>query len=200
MNYTAFRSVVAGAALMGLGFATSAFAGGSLLLPLSSTEASSSCTESLCIDAPPPDGSGGWGFNSVLNAPVTTLPVGKPATFTVTVLQPSSLPFCNDGGESGSITLTYNSTNDFSLNLTDSRGNTGTNPFDRGGVATFLYSGDFFCHTDQSVAFTFTPLKPTPNALVTATVTVGSQTAPPFVGGQEVSETFPVSIVQKYYH
>ena len=198
MNYVAFPRAVAAAAVLGLSFATSAFAGGSLLLPFSNNEAWSSCTESLCIDAPPPDGSGGWGFNSAINAPVTILPVGTPATFTVTVMQPSSLPFCNGGNESGSITLTYNSTNDFSLNLTDSRGVTGTNPFDRGGVATFLYSGDFFCHTDQSVGFTFTPLNPTPNALVTATVNVGSQTTPPFVGGQEVSETFPVSIVRKY--
>jgi len=197
MNYTGIRRVVIGVTILGLSFATAAFAGSAVSLPGVDNEAWSSCTESLCIDAPPPDGSGGWGFNSAINAPVTTLPVGTPATFTVTLMQPNTgpLPFC---GDNGSITLTYNSTNDFSLNLTDSRGNTGINPFDRGGVATFLYSGDFFCHSDQSVAYTFTPLNPTINALVTATITVGSQATPPFVGGQEVSETFPVTIVKKY--
>src|ERR1035441_1407636 len=65
------------------------------------------------------------------------------------------------------ITLRYSS-QDFSLTPTDSRLNTGTNPFDRGGVETFSYTGDFLCHTDQSVAFTFTPQNPTPTALVTA--------------------------------
>lgn len=156
----------------------------------STNESWSSCTESLCIDAPPEgpqglDGSGGWGWNSKTNAPVTSLAVGKPATFTVTVLQPSSVPFC--GQDPLTITLTYSS-QDFSLNPIDSRSNTGTNPFDRGGVETFSYSGDFLCHADQSVAFTFTPQNPTATALVTATVNVD---------GQRASETFPVQIVKK---
>jgi hypothetical protein len=185
MTYITLRRAVLALAVLGLSFATPAFAG---------NEAWSSCTESLCIDAPPPDGSGGWSFNSATNTPTTLLILGVPAKFTVTLLQPSSTPFCNDGEEYGSITLTYNDT-DFKLSLTDSRGNTGTNPFLRGGVATFLYSGDFFCHTAQSVAYAFTPLSPNPNALVTATITVSSQDTPPFVGGQEVSETFPVEIL-----
>jgi len=152
-------------------------------------ESWSSCTGMLCIDAPPQgpkglDGSGGWGWNSVANAPVKSLTVGKPAAFTVTVLQPGTLPFC--GAANLTITLTYSS-QDFTLSTTDSRANTGTNPFDRGGVTTFTYYADFLCHTDQSVAFTFTPLNPTSTALVTATVSVG---------GQQASETFPVQIVK----
>jgi hypothetical protein len=152
-------------------------------------ESWSSCTESLCIDAPPQgplglDGSGGWGWNNSANAPVTSLTVGTPANLTVTVLQPPTPVFCT----SGSITLTYSS-QDFSLNLTDSGGNTGiagsSVSFDRGGVATFSYNADFFCHQDQSIAYTFTPRNSTNTALVTATV---------HVGGQEASETFPVSI------
>jgi len=153
-------------------------------------ESWSSCNQSLCIDAPPEgpqglDGSGGWGWNSQTNSPVTVLTVGTAAPFTVTVLQPSSIPFC--GQDPLTITLTYSS-QDFSLNPTDSRSNTGSNPFDRGGVETFSYTGDFLCHMDQSVAFTFTPQNPTLSALVTATVNVA---------GQQVSETFPVAIVKK---
>ena len=175
-------------------FATVALAGVPIPPP-SALESWSSCNDSLCIDAPPQgpqglDGSGGWGWNSSINAPVTSLVVGKPASFTVTVLQPGSLPFCDigDNPTTGTITLTYSS-QDFSLNLTDSRDNTGTNPFDRGGVATFSYTADFWCHTDQSVAFTFTPRNTTNNAFVTATVSVG---------GAQVSETFPVAIVLKH--
>ncbi len=149
----------------------------------------SSCNQSLCIDAPPEgpqglDGSGGWGWNSKTNSPVTSLTVGTAAQFTVTVMQSSSVPFC--GQDPLTITLAYSS-QDFSLSSTDSSGNTGSNPFDRGGVETFTYTGDFLCHMDQSVAFTFTPQNPTPTALVTATVNVG---------GQQVSETFPVAIVK----
>lgn len=150
----------------------------------------SSCTSMLCIDAPPQgpgglDGSGGWGWNSVTNKPVDTVYVGKPANFTVTVLQPSTVPFC--GGQSLTITLTYSS-RDFVLNLTDSASNLGVNPFERGGVAVFTYSGSFLCHTDQSIAYTFTPQHTINTALVTATVSVD---------GQQASETFPVEIDKK---
>jgi hypothetical protein len=66
-----------------------------------------------------------------------------------------------------------------------------TNPFNRGGVAVFSYSGDFFCHYPaQSDSFTFTPLNPTSTALVTATIIVDGT-------GQQASETFPVAIVKK---
>jgi hypothetical protein len=185
----AIRRAVIAVAGLGFVFATTAFAANGQP-PFATNESWSSCTESLCIDAPPQgpnglDGSGGWGFGAT--APVTSLKVLKPATFTVTVLQPSSLPFCDSGSTTGTITLTYSS-QDFSLNTSDSRGNTGTNPFDRGGVETFSYTGDFWCHTDQSVAFTFTPQNPTNTALVTATVNVG---------GQQASETFPVAITKK---
>ncbi len=146
-------------------------------------ESWSSCTESLCLDAPPgpagEDGSSGWGYDSSIGGGVKTLTVGVPAQLTVYVLQPIPV------GVPGSITLTYSS-HDFTLSPTSSRGNTGTNPFDRGGVETFSYDADFFNHNDQADNFTFTPVNPTATALVTATV---------HVGGQEVSETFPVAIV-----
>jgi hypothetical protein len=154
----------------------------------------SSCSANLCIDAPPEgkaglDGSGGWGWNSKTNAPVTKLYVGKPASFTVTVLQPSSLPLC--GQPSLTITLTYSSW-DVTLNTTDSGGTVGVNPFDRGGVETFTYSGDFLCHGDQSVAFTFTPVHSTDTAMVTATVSSSTNS-----GAEQASETFPVEITKK---
>jgi hypothetical protein len=177
-------------ALVAFWIVTSSAARAQSATVVTTSESWSSCTESLCIDAPPEgpqglDGSGGWGWNNKTNAPVTALTVNKPASFTVTVLQPSTVPFC--GQDPLTITLTYSS-QDFSLSPTDSRSNTGNNPFDRGGVETFSYSGDFLCHTDQSVAFTFTPQNITPEALVTATV---------HVGGQQASETFPVQIVKK---
>jgi hypothetical protein len=151
----------------------------------------SSCTSTLCIDAPPQgpqglDGSGGWGWDASKNEPVQALVMGKPANFTVTVLQTSDVLLCGSG-DTLTITLTYSS-RDFSLNTTDSRGTAGSNPFDRGGVETFSYTGDFLCHMDQSVAFTFTPQHSTATAPVTATVNVS---------GQQVSETFTVAIDKK---
>jgi len=188
---TTLRRAVIAVAALGAGFGTAAVAGVVLPPPPPSTtiESWSSCTQFLCIDAPPQgpqglDGSGGWGWNSSANAPVTSLTVGKPATFTVTVLQPDPPP-CTD---EGSITLTYSS-QDFSLSPTSGAGKTATNPFDRGGVATFSYSVDDLCHTDKSDSFTFTPQNPTGTALVTATVNVG---------GEQVSETFPVAILRKH--
>lgn len=172
------------------GFVTSAFADPpGPPLGQSSLEAWSSCTATLCIDAPPDgpkglDGSGGWGWDNATNGPVTSLQVGQPAGFTVTVLQPTGTPACGVG--SGSVTLTYSS-QDFSLNGTDSRGVAGAPTFARGGVEVYQYGGDFWCHTAQSVAYTFTPQNPTQEALVTATVAVN---------GQQASETFPVSITQ----
>ena len=160
-------------------------------------ESWSSCTSTLCIDAPPEgpkglDGSGGWGWNNVANAPVTSLAVGKAAWFTVTMLQPLSLPYCN-GSNTVTITLTYSS-QDFSLSALDSGGNAGvSNAFDRGGVSTYTYSGNFLCHTDQSMAYSFTPKNPTNTALVTATITVFSA---PGTVLQQASETFPVQIIK----
>lgn len=148
------------------------------------TESWSDCTATLCLDAPPEgvnglDGSSGWGWDNTLNAPVTSLSVGSSNSFTVTVLQ--SAP----AGVSGTITLAWSSS-DFTLSDTSGNGTVGTNPFDRGGVETFAYDSDFFTHNDQSDSFTFTAVGADPSALVTATVNVG---------GQQASETFPVSIV-----
>ena len=97
---------------------------------------------------------------------------------------PSLPPLCGQGP--ATVTLTYSS-QDFSLHAVDSRGVTGVNPFDRGGVAVFTYDGDFMCHTAQSVAFSFKPRTETKDtfALVTATI----RTA-----GQQASGTFAIAI------
>jgi hypothetical protein len=184
MAYIMFRRAVA-VAILGLSFATTAFAAGSPLLPASSNEAWSSCTESFCIDAPPPDGSGGWGFNSAINAPVTTLPVGTPATLTVTVLQPAG------NCANGTITLTWHG-QDFSYVSNGDTSATCSNPFSFTGPAS-IWSCSYtdLSHTSKSDSFISTPLNPTPNALITATVSAC---------GEEASETFPVAIVKKYYH
>jgi hypothetical protein len=91
----------------------------------------------------------------------------------------NTTPLCGVGPGTGSIVLTYSS-QDFVLSATSSGGSVaygqdpGMNPpvFDRGGVAIFPYSGDFFCHGDQSDSFTFTPQNATNTALVTATIIV----------------------------
>ena len=142
----------------------------------------SSCTETLCIDASPQgpgglDGSGGWGWNDATNAPVSTLKVGQPANFTVTVMEP------NPDSTLASITLTYSS-QDLALDPNASDETVGTTPFDRGGAMTFEYAGGFH-NTDKSVGFTFTPQNATAQALVTATVQVDGQTA---------TATYPVAI------
>jgi hypothetical protein len=89
----ALRRAVVAVAVLGMGFATTAFAANGNP-PYATNESWSSCSGSLCIDAPPQgpnglDGSGGWGWDSVANAPVTSLTVGKNAKLTVTALQPS---------------------------------------------------------------------------------------------------------------
>jgi hypothetical protein len=147
-------------------------------------EAWSSCSDSLCIDAPPEgpnglDGSGGWGWDNTANAPVTSIAVGSTAALTVTVMQP------NPAEVAGTITLTWSSA-DFTLAGTSGSGVVGNNGFDRGGVESFSYDGDFFGHNDQSDSFTFTAVGVNPSALVTATVSENGQTA---------SETFPIAIV-----
>ena len=178
------RRAIIGVAGLGVVFATTAFAANGNP-PFATNESFSSCTSTLCIDAPPEgptglDGSGGWGWNTAANAPVTMLTVGKSATFTVTIMQPSR---CAAGG---TITLTYSS-QDFNLYGTSSAGIIGTNPFpDRGGVKVFTYSE--FHNTDESDSFSFTPNNPTNTALVTATVDAC---------GQQASETFPVAIIRK---
>src|ERR1700722_10221916 len=99
------RHVVAlvAVSLLGAGFGTVEFAGANSGVPGASTiESWSSCTALLCIDAPPQgpqglDGSGGWGWDTHANAPVTSLTVGKMATFTVTMLQPLGTSFVRLG-------------------------------------------------------------------------------------------------------
>ena len=111
----ALRRAVVAVAVLGMGFATTAFAANGKP-PYATNESWSSCTESLCIDAPPEgpqglDGSGGWGWDSVANAPVTSLTVGKNATLTVTALQVSPI-------STGTITVTYSS---YRLHLCEQR-------------------------------------------------------------------------------
>lgn len=157
MNISITLRRAAIAAALGMGFAATAFAATGNP-PLATNESWSSCTESLCIDAPPQgpnglDASGGWGFGA--SAPVTTLTVGKNAVLTVTALQvnPTS---------PGTITLTYSSY-DFAFVSKGDATAVCTSPFDRGGVISCTYSD--FAHTDKGDGFTFTPLHPTNTAL-----------------------------------
>jgi hypothetical protein len=179
---TIIRRTVIGVAVLGLAFATTAFAA-SGNPPFSTNESWSSCSGSLCIDAPPQgpnglDGSGGWGWDNTANAPVTSLTVGTQAALTVSVLQPSP---CS----TGTITITYSSY-DFTYDGNGDASAVCTNPFPRGGVISCSYTD--FSHTVKSDHFNFTPQNPTNTALVTATVDAC---------GQQVSETFPVAITKQ---
>ena len=139
--------------------------------PFATNESWESCDESLCIDTPNPDGTGGWGHN------VTSLTVGVNATLTVTALNPGEC-------DSGTITLTWRQT-DFSFVGHGDTSATCTDPFDLGSVVTCSYTD--FGHSAKSDSFTFTPQNPTNTALVTATVDAC---------GQQASETFPVAITK----
>jgi hypothetical protein len=137
-----------------------------------------SCDESLCLDTPHPDGTGGWGH-------VTSLTVGVDAGLNVTVLQPSGA--CDDG----TITLTWRSqdfsfvgANNGSCSYPFPEGPTGPLPDEQPTIVSCSYTN--LGHTAKSVTFTFTPQNPTDRALVTATVR-GC--------GERASETFPVAIV-----
>lgn len=181
------RSLAIALALVAMGFVV---LGRTAHAQLASNEAFSICTSTLCIDSPldgpnGDDGSGGWGWDTVTNAPVTSLKVDQSYPFTVTVLQPNT-PWC---GTSATMTITLQySSRDFHQKVTvDSRGNRPTNPFDRGGIAIYSDTGDFLCRTDQSVAYTFFTQHATNTALITATVAVD---------GVQASETFPVAIVK----
>ena len=183
------RRAIIGVAGLGVVFATTSFAKPpSPPPPAASTvnEAWSSCSSTLCIDAPPEgpnglDGSGGWGWNNAANAPVTTLTKGTNASLTVTAMQVSPSP-CADA----TITLTYSS-QDFTYVSNGDTSATCANPFDRGGVVTCSYTD--FAHTDKGDSFTFTPNNPTKTALITATVDTSCN------GPEQASETFPVAIV-----
>jgi len=149
-----------------------------LSLSAGANESWESCDESICIDTPNPDGTGGWGDN------VTSLTVGVNATLTVTATQLSP---CADG----TITLTWRQ-QDFTYVSNGDTSATCSNPFSFTGPAS-IWSCSYtdLSHTSKSDSFIFTPLNPTPNALITATVSAC---------GEEASETFPVAIVKKYYH
>jgi hypothetical protein len=181
----ALRRATVSAAALGLFFATATFAKPPPPPPPAAApvnEAWSSCSSTLCIDAPPgpngEDGSGGWGFGTT--APVTTLTKGTDAILTVTAMQVSP---CADA----TITLTY-STHDFTyVGNGDDTAICNSSPFDRGGVETCSYTD--FGHTDKGDSFTFTPKNPTKTALITATVNTSCN------GPDQASETFPVAIV-----
>jgi len=180
-TYAKLRNIVAtGLVIAVLGFSSGRASAQVLSILGGPLESWSSCSGSLCIDAPPQgpnglDGSGGWGWNNSTNRPVTSLRLGKNAVLTVTALQPTP---CS----TGTITLTYSSY-DFTYVSNGDGDATCTNPFDRGGVMTCWYPD--FDHTDKSDGFTFTPQHLNQNAFITATVNAC---------GQQASETFPVSI------
>jgi hypothetical protein len=111
-----------------------------------------SCNESLCIDTPRPDGTGGW------KGPVT---VGNNVDLEVTALQATSP--C----KYGTITLTWRA-QDFSFVGQNDSSAVCTDPFLLGSVETCSYTD--LGHTAKSVLFTFTPENPASTALVTATV------------------------------
>jgi hypothetical protein len=140
-------------------------------------ESSRSCTPTLCIDADPNSGgSGGWGFNNVLNAPVTDLTVGQTYPFTVTVVQ--------DGSENanGSITLTWNPT-DFTGPTAGSDGSAVCATASTGNALSCTYTD--LAHQYKSDSFNFTALTDNPDAQVGATVEVN---------GEVASALFPVAI------
>jgi hypothetical protein len=140
-------------------------------------ESSRSCTPTLCIDADPNSGgSGGWGFNNVLNAPVTDLTVGQTYPFTVTVVQ--------DGSENsnGSITLTWNPT-DFAGPTAGSDGSAVCATASTGNALSCTYTD--LAHQYKSDSFSFKALTDNPDAQVAATVEVN---------GEEASALFPVAI------
>ena len=140
-------------------------------------ESSRSCTPTLCIDADPNSGgSGGWGFNNVLNAPVTDLTVGQTYPFTVTVVQ--------DGSENsnGSITLTWNPT-DFAGPTAGSDGSAVCATASTGNALSCTYTD--LVHQYKSDSFSFKALTDNPDAQVAATVEVN---------GEEASALFPVAI------
>jgi hypothetical protein len=140
-------------------------------------ESSRSCTPTLCIDADPNSGgSGGWGWNSVLNAAVTDLTVGQTYPFTVTVVQ--------DGSENsdGSITLTWNPT-DFAGPTAGSDGSAVCATASTGNALSCTYTN--LAHQYKSDSFSFKALADNPDAQVAATVEVN---------GEEAFALFPVAI------
>jgi len=135
------------------------------------------CTPNLCIDADPNSGgSGGWGWDYTTESAVTDLTVGKPASFTVTVVQ--------DGEEyaDGSITLAWNPT-DFKGPTEGSDKSATCTRASTENALSCVYTD--LSHQYKSVAFEFTPLADNPDAQVEVTVVVN---------GQQASAVFPVAI------
>jgi hypothetical protein len=140
-------------------------------------ESSRSCTPTLCIDADPNSGgSGGWGWDNVLNAAVTDLTVGQTYPFTVTVVQDGS------PNADGSITLTWNPT-DFTGPTAGSDGSAVCATASTGNAVSCTYTD--LARQYKSDSFNFTALHDNPDAQVGVTVEVN---------GEEASALFPVAI------
>jgi len=140
-------------------------------------ESSRSCTPTLCLDADPNSGgSGGWGWDNVLNAAVTDLTVGQTYPFTVTVVQDGS------PNADGSITLTWNPT-DFTGPTAGSDGSAVCATASTGNAVSCTYTD--LAHQYKSDSFNFTALHDNPDAQVGVTVEVN---------GEQASALFPVAI------
>ncbi|HEX3814588.1 MAG TPA: hypothetical protein VHX59_17280 [Mycobacteriales bacterium] len=135
----------------------------------------------LAIDGAPGlsgnGGSGGWGWDSTANAPITGLKVGASLPLTVTALQTSP-------AADASITLSWNP-DDFSFVSNGDTSATCAVVPNASGVETCSYTD--FAHSSKGDSFVFKALAANPTAVVTATVTVGTQQA---------TATFPISILK----
>jgi hypothetical protein len=133
----------------------------------------------LAIDGAPGDsgngGSGGWGWNSATNKPVTVLRVGTTAGLTVTALQAD--PVAN-----ASITLSWDP-DDFSYVGNGDTSATCGGDADAAGVETCTYTD--FAHSAKGDGFQFKAMRANSAAVVTATVEANGKTA---------TATFPVQL------
>jgi hypothetical protein len=141
-------------------------------------ESQQGCTPDLCIDAAPgPNGSagsGGWGWDSSTDKPVTNLTNGSTNGLTVTVLQP------NSEASQGSITLTYDPY-DFSYQGNGDSSASCTPASYPAVSCTYTDLG----HSSKSDTFQFKALHDDPYAVITATA---------LAGGQQATASFPVAI------
>lgn len=133
----------------------------------------------LAIDGAPGDsgngGSGGWGWNSAANKPVTVVRVGTTAGLTVTALQANPVA-------DASITVSWDP-DDFSYVSNGDASATCAGDADAAGVETCTYAD--FAHSAKGDTFQFTALRPNSAAVVTATVEANGKTA---------TATFPVQL------
>jgi hypothetical protein len=141
-------------------------------------ESTGTSTPDLAIDmAPGPDGSagsGGWGWDSSANKPVTDLAVGKSATFTVTIVQP------NTETADGSITLTYDPY-DFKLVTLPADGTCTTITMTSQETCSFTD----LAHSATSKPFVLQALHANPDAVIGVSAVVA---------GEEATAFFPVQI------